>query len=77
MFECKHCYCEIEKGEDHAHSCPYYGNEQSAASPTRELEDAAYRLAMLGLQSKRYSLDGEFSDAVDDVIHMTQREGMK
>ena len=32
MIECTHCLCEIEKGEDHARSCPYYGHE-SPRSP--------------------------------------------
>ena len=32
MAECEFCYCEIEKGSDHAHSCPYFGHEPSPAS---------------------------------------------
>lgn len=36
-----------------------------------ELENAAYQLAMLGLQSPRYVNDPDYKDAVDAVLHMT------
>lgn len=36
-----------------------------------ELENAAYALAMLGLQSNRYVEDPDYKDAVDAVLGMT------
>lgn len=37
----------------------------------QELNEAAEKLAVLGLQSQRYVDDPDYKDAVDAVLHMT------
>lgn len=36
-----------------------------------EIENTAYRLAMLGLQSERYQQDRDYKEAVDAVLNLT------
>jgi hypothetical protein len=42
-----------------------------ASTPVIDLREAAYRLAMLVLQSERYQQDPDARQAVDDVLALT------
>jgi len=41
-------------------------------APPDQRQEAAYRLAMLGLQSERYQRDAEFREAVDAVLEVVR-----